>query len=271
MGRLETIRKKLWAPRERDDVPPLGTRETIAHWLLDEDDDGNALKGGSLIELVGYGRLLEVLPDKVVENLEKARLARDGRMPMLKAGLGYVELLVPVIVDPAAIASSSAETRLFPAILIPANYMQPGGIPGRSLRMQVRGRHTTLTTAATITFRNRIAATDIITGTILAASGAITMDTTIQTATMWEVEEHIVARSVGTAGTVFAMGDCAMSGAALTIANQQAVYMGSAGSATPATAAWDMTVPQFLQLTAQWSLTTAYSIQGHQYFVEALN
>jgi hypothetical protein len=268
---VAAIRKKLWTPRDRDDVPPLGTRETLAHWLLDEDHDGGALKGGSLVELVGYGRLLEVLPDKVVQNLERARQARDGRIPMMKAGLGYEELLSSVIVDGTAITSSSTEAFLFPALLIPTNYLQPGGIPGRTLSFRARGRHTTLTTAATLTFKVGAALTNVIPTTTWAVSGALTMDTTVQTATMWFCEGNVVVRSVGSAGTVFAMGDCTSSAQALTIANQTAQYMGSAGSATPATAAVDMTVPEFFSLTGKWSLATAYSITGHVFLLEALN
>jgi hypothetical protein len=97
------------------------------------------------------------------------------------------------------------------------------------------------------------------------------MDTTVQTATMWFCEGKAVVRSVGSAGTVFAMGDATSSAQALTIANQQSQYMGSAGSATPSTAAVDMTLNEFLIFTAKWSLSTAYSITGHMYVLEALN
>jgi hypothetical protein len=122
-----------------------------------------------------------------------------------------------------------------------------------------------------MTLRQRIATTDVITGNIVQQTGAITMDTTIQTATMWEWENHIVTRSVGSGGTVFGMGDSQFSAAALTIANQQAMFSGSAGSATPATAVWDMTQGEYLQHTGQWSLATAYSIQAHVFILEALN
>jgi hypothetical protein len=89
---------------------------------------------------------------------------------------------------------------------------------------------------------------------------------------MWFCEgRRSRVRSVGSAGTVFAMGDATAAAQALTIANQQAQYMGSAGSATPAAVTVDMTVPQFLALTAKWSLSTAYSITGHCYILEALN
>lgn len=266
--RIETIRKKLWTPRDPDDRP---AREIIANWVLDEDTDGSALKDGSLVELVGYRKLLEVLPDKIVSNLEKARLAQAGRIPMIKAGLGYEELLSSVIVDGAAIASSSTETALFPAALFPTNYLQPGGIPGKTIHWKARGRQTTLTTAATLTFKFGSALTNVVPTTTWAVSGALTMDTTIQTATQWFCEGLAVVRTVGSAGTIFAQGDATSAAQALTIANQIAQYMGSAGSATPAAATVDQTVNQFVSLTAKWSLATAYSIQGHVYILEALN
>lgn len=261
--KLSWIRQKI---KQENPIPPLGTRHTLCNWVMDDDSPS------PMIEQVRYGQLLSVLPDKIVTNLEKARLARDGRIPMLKAGLGYEELLASVIVDGTAIASSSTEAFLFPALLIPANYLQPGGIPGRTLHWKARGRQSTLvTTAATMTFKVGAALTNVIPTTTWAVSGAITSDAVAQTATMWYCEGMSVVRSVGSAGTVFAMGDATQSSQALTIANQQAQYMGSAGSATPATAAVDMTVPQYFGLTGKWSLATAYSITGHNYILEALN
>ena len=251
----------------KDEVPPLGTREILADWFRDEEPAGQPM-----IEMKRYGQLLQMLPDRVVENLEKARLSRDGRAPMITAGLGYEELLASIIVDGTAIASSSSEARLAPALMIPANYMQPGGIPGRVITAKGRGRGTTLTTAATMTMRHRIATTDVITGTTLCATGAMAADTTAQTATMWEWDTGVVVRSVGSAGTVFAQGRAGLAWhSAFTAANVALAFAGSAGSATPATATWDMTVDQFFQFTGQWSLSTAYSMTAHIYRLEALN
>jgi hypothetical protein len=221
-----------------------------------------------------YTELLSVLPDHIVENLEKGRLAQDGRMPLLKAGLGYEELLSAIIVDGSAIASSNAEAKLAPALKLPANFMAiSGNLPGKTLSIMARGRGTTLTTAATMTIRFRIAATDIITGTILMASGAVVTDAVAaQTATMWNAMGTVNCRSVGSAGTVFAMGDFDPSWQKVGTAAEYALrFMGSAGSATPSTAVYDTTIDQFFQFTGQWSLATAYSIQTHQYRLEALN
>lgn len=244
----------------------------LANFVRDVDADEGIVIGRPMIDMVGYRELLGVLPDKIVESLERARLERAGLLPMFKAGLGYQALLSSIIVDAAAVGSSLAEAKLAPALVIPANFMQPGGIPGKTLRLVARGRSTTLTTAATLILRNRIAATDVITGNILAQTGAMAADATAQTNTQWSYEEEIVARSVGSAGTVFAQGEANWAPhSKATAANQALAFAGSAGSATPASAVWDMGVAQFFQLTAQWSLATAYSIQTHQYLVEDLN
>jgi hypothetical protein len=254
------------AKEEEYGIPPLGMKHTVVNWVREGDDPD-----APFIEMVRYQKALERLPDKVVENLEKGRLAHDGKYPMLMAGLGYEDCLATAIVDGTAIASSSSEARLAPAITFPLNYLQPGGIPGRTIRIRSRGRVTTLTTAATMTFRFRIAPTDVITGTVIMASGAIVADTTAQTNTMWNIDAHSVSRAVGAAGAVLGMGIVDYAPAALTVAQQQNRFMGSAGSATPATATWDMTADQYFEFTGQWSLATAYSIQSHQYIVEALN
>ena len=268
-----TIRRsslfKEWGKRRRY-VPELGERHTVCTWVQEEEELGAPLE--PQIEMYKYGQLLSMLPDKIVESLEKARLSRDGRAPMIKAGLGYEELLSSVIVDGTAIASSSTENILFPDLLMPPNYMQPGGLPGRTLHWKCRGRQTTLTTAATLIFSIGSGTTAVTVPTVRwAQSGALTMDTTVQTATQWFCEGLVVCRTVGTAGTVFAQGDATSSAQALTLANQTAQYMGSAGSATPATASFDMTLAQYIAMTAKWSLSTAYSITGHMYILEALN
>jgi len=275
MNKIEAIRKKLWTPRDPDDVPPLGSRETLVNWMLDVDSDGVPIKGGSLIELIGYNKLRELLPDKIVESLEKSRLAQDGKIAMLTCGGGsYEELLSSVIVDGTAIASSSTEAFLFPALLFPQNYMQPGGIPGRTLKWEARGRHTTLTTNATLTFKLGSALTNVIPTTIWCVSGGIKMDATIQTNTQWRSSGIVTSRLVGTAGTVFAQGDClsaAQSMVTVTAAENANNFMGQAGAAAPAIATVDLTAALFVSLTAKWSLATAYSIQGHTFTVEMLN
>src|SRR5437870_2949198 len=165
--KLEALRQKIWRPRNDIDAP---TKGVLCNWV--REDDGTSVNPAPMIDYPRYFELLSVLPDRVVENLEKGRLAQDGRMPMLKAGLGYEELLSAIIVDGTAIASSAAEAKLAPALKLPANFLPiVGNLPGKTLRVSSRGRGTTLTTGATMTLRFRIASTDVITGTVLMASG----------------------------------------------------------------------------------------------------
>lgn len=262
--RIETVIRE-WL-RRRNRIPELGERHIVCDWVR-EEEPGYA----PMIDEVRFADLLTIVPDRVANSLLRARDERAGRAQVLKAGLGYEECLSAIIVDGTAIASSSAEALLVPTNLLPANYLQPGGIPGRSLSIRARGRMTTLTTAATLTFRWGSATTNVISTTRWAQSGAITMDTAAQTATQWRLDVGSTTRTVGSSGTVFAQGDVTTAAAALTIASQQNAFMGSAGSATPAAVTVDMTVAQYLSLTAQWSLTTAYSIQCHRCVLEALN
>jgi hypothetical protein len=262
--KAETIIRE-WLNR-RARVPELGERHIVCDWVRPEDGPGPWIDENAL------GGLYAMLPDKIVTNLQRARDAQAGRIPMLKAGLGYEECLSAIIVDGTAIASSSTESLLIPANLLPANYLQPGGIPGRSLSIRARGRETTLTTAATLTFRwGSKTTTGAPITTPWCASGALVMDTSGATNNQWRLDAGVTVRSVGASGTVFAQGDAQVADAAATLANQRLSFMGSAGSATPAAVTVDMTVPQFLMLTAQWSLTTAYSITCHRAVLEALN
>jgi hypothetical protein len=251
-------------------VPELGERHMLCSWFQDYEEPGAPPE--PQIEMYKYGELLKLLPDKIVTNLERARLSRDGRVPMIKAGLGYEELLSSVIVDGTAVHDSSTENILFPDLMFPANYLQPGGIPGRTLHFKAKGRITTLSTAATLIINIGHASTAATTVTTSwCKTGAVVMDAAVHTNEQWAVEGAVVVRSVGSAGTVFAQGQSNNAAQALTAANNVLSFMGSAGSAAPTTATVDMTANEFLVLSAKWSLTTAYSITGHIYILEALN
>ncbi len=260
---IKAILEKINLPRNDIDAPSKGV---ICDWVR-EGDDGRA----PLINMPRYLDILHHVPDKVAENMEKARLSREGALPIYQAGLGVVDLLWSAVVDGTAITTTSAEAKLAPTTKFGGNYLQPGGGAFKHIRLKARGRNTTLNTAATMTFRYRIGATDIITGNIIMASGAITQDAAVYTDTMWKVEGDFVVRSVGSGGTVMGMGHADMASAALTMAAQQAKYMGVNGSANPVIQTWDMNNDQYFQFTGQWSLATAYSILTHQYVIEALN
>lgn len=261
--RAETIIRE-WLNR-RARVPELGERHTLCDWVQDDE--------APMVDMARYGELLTLLPDRIVTSLEKARAARDGRIPMLKAGLGYEECLASIIVDGTAV-TAAAQTFITPANLLPANYLQPGGIPGRTLKILARGRVSTTAAANTIVFTVGAKTTNAVPTTTerWAFSGAIINDAVgAQTATQWVMECGATVRSVGSAGTVYAQGDVAYAPMKIGTAAENALrFMGSAGSATPAAATVDMTVAQFLSTSITWS-TTGQSLQCHRYMLEALN
>ena len=132
--------------------------------------------------------------------------------------------------------------------------------------------YTTLSTAATLIINLGHAATAATTVTTAwAKTGSVTMDAAVHTNEQWWTDGLVTVRSVGSAGTVFGQGRFETAAQAFTSAQWVNSFMASAGQATPATATVDMTINEFLVLSAKWSLTTAYSITGHTYALEALN
>jgi hypothetical protein len=268
---LKTIKREWRRRRSSIYIPDLGERHMVCDWIREEDGDGPQ----PFIDMVQYGKLLEVLPDKIVTSLERARLERAGVGPMLKAGLGYVEMLSAIIVDGAAVAGLNAKTLIAPTLLLPANYLQPGGIPGRTLRLVGSGRHTTLTTpAATLIMGCGNATTNVVWTNAWAQSGAMVVDAVaVQTNTQWRMEAGGTVRSVGSAGTVFWTGEASMGcHSAFTAAAAALRYMGSAGSAAPAAATVDMTIANYFSASANWSVTNVgYTLTCHRLQLEALN
>lgn len=170
--------------------------------------------------------------------------------------------------DGTAIANTITETIIFPNITIPANYMADG----RVLRITIFGRHST-TGTPTLTFRVRWGG---VAGTVLAASGAITCGSGV-TAGMWRMDVLIQTRSNGSAGTLFVTGQATVADdAASTVGSATNThgsdFMGSAGVATPAAVAVDLTADTALSVTATWSAASASNtLTGHNYILESLN
>jgi hypothetical protein len=258
---------KEWAKRRRY-VPPLGERHTLCSWVRDED--------GTLVDMQRYSELLSMVPSKIANSLERARAERAGVGPMLKAGLGYCELLSGVIVDGTAISSSATENILFPNLLLPSNYLAPGGIPGRTLRHTAYGRVTNIASTGTqVVAFGSATATATTVATAWAKTGTMTIEgTQVHTNALWKMEATTTVRSVGASGTVFSQGRFDSAARRFTSAvalDEDNMFMCSAGAATPATITVDTTVPEYLIFSSKWSLGTAYSIQGHLFTLEALN
>lgn len=180
----------------------------------------------------------------------------------------WSEALFWATADGTAIANSTTETIIFPNVTIPANYMQDG----RVLRVTAYGRYSS-TATPTLTFRFRWGG---VSGTVLAASGAITVGATV-TNGIWHVEAIIQTRSNGSTGTLFAMGRAEVGDdAASTVGSTTNVhgcdFISSAGVAVPAVATVDLTADTALSITATWSAASASNtLTGHIYTGEGLN
>jgi len=134
-----------------------------------------------------------------------------------------------------------------------------------------------VTTPGTIRFRvKRLAAGGAATtGTVLADSGTISMDTTARANFSGRLKCLIAVRSVGSAGQMFAQGVVNLGNVPAGAAGdpQGAYFMGSAGENVPAavgsldtTTAWDLAV------TVQFSVNTAGTqITNHLHLLESLH
>jgi hypothetical protein len=133
-----------------------------------------------------------------------------------------------------------------------------------------------VTTPGTVRFRIRSGtAGSGLTGTVLADTGTIAMDTTARANFSGRLEALLAFRSVGSAGQVFAMGVVLLgnvpAGAA---ADPQGIYhMGSAGENVPAAVgSIDTTVARDLAVTVQFSVATAGTqITNHLSLLEAVH
>lgn len=174
-----------------------------------------------------------------------------------------------------AVASSAAETILFPNVTIPANFMQDG----RCLRLRFFGAYGT-TATPTLVFSVRWGG---VSGTVLAKQAANVTTSGVgggaSMTAMFEGEVLIQTRSNGSAGTLMTNGTTTLYTSTLLTAGTVTNYgqtapiaSGSTGGTTPVAVAADLTADTALSLTVTWGTSNAAnSIQGLNYTIEALN
>lgn len=174
-----------------------------------------------------------------------------------------------------AIATSAAETILFPNITIPANYLQDG----RVLRGRAFFAYGT-TATPTLVFSLRWGG---VAGTVLAKTASNVMTSAVgggaSMTAMGSIEFYIQTRANGSSGSLMSNGviDYFTStlGTAGTVTNYgmtQPLASGSTGGTTPVAVTADLTADTALSLTATWGTSNAAnSIQGIHYTLEALN
>lgn len=180
----------------------------------------------------------------------------------------WSETIIWATSDGTAVASTAAETIIFPNVTIPANYMQDG----RSLRLRVIGKYSN-TATPTLIFTLRW---NGVGGTVLCKTAAVTTPSGV-TAAMWDLDIVLTTRSNGSSGTIMANGVARVHAAvAPTVASATGAAavtpMTNGGVVTPAVATVDLTADTPLSITATWSASSSSNtLTGLNYTIESLN
>lgn len=179
----------------------------------------------------------------------------------------FSETLVSITAPATAVNTTASEALLVPSYSLPANYLYQG----RTLRATLMGQISNVVTAQpTITFRVRIGTTTL-TGTVMAASGALQANTTANTNLTWRMEWTLVCNSSGTSGTVMVNGQVTLPNLVSGTTVGLVGYPNMLPVSAPAAATVDTTATKLLETTVQWSASNAAnSIQATQYILESL-
>lgn len=168
----------------------------------------------------------------------------------------YVSPLVVDVADGAQILNTTTETIVCPDYTFSAN--DPRIYQGASFSIECWfDVSNVVTTPGTVTFRVRWGG---VAGTVLASSGAISMDTTARSNFSGSLKATLVWRSIGSAGSAFCQGLVILGNVPVgAAADPQSLYfMGSAGENVPAVvSSLDTTTSKALSVTAQFSVNTA--------------
>ncbi len=212
------------------------------------------------------------LPDSIKRTLDLA-----GRQEWAHAhkgsSVGWRDVLTPRRVmqaDGAQVLNTASETIMCPDFTFAADYMEVGDAFKYTLLFD---HSTVVTTPGTHTFRLRWGGVG---GTSLGASGAFAPDVTAASTTVSEmIEWWLVVRSIGTAGSMFAMGrytpnDFDDASAAAIVGNLNMLM--APVSAPAVTSSLDTTVAKALSPTYQSSVATATTqLTTHIAILESLN
>lgn len=149
-------------------------------------------------------KLADRLPDSITETLERSAAAYWGDIPSPQgSGVTWRDMLTPrrvIAADGTQVLNTVTETIMLPDFTFAADYMEVGD----GFKYTLLGDFSGQAAANTKTVRLRWGGVG---GTSMAASGAFAFDPTASSTTLSEMFEFwIVARSLGTAGSIFVMG-----------------------------------------------------------------
>jgi hypothetical protein len=194
-------------------------------------------------------------------------------------GKQYSDILVSQYENGAAITASTTETRLQAATArcsLGPNYFDQNG---KTLEIKLRGRITTVvTTPGTLTLRLKFGST-VTTGTGAVTggvsvwdSGAIALNIVAKTNVTFGLDLLVASQVLGDGALAKLMGIGQITSEALVGATAgQPLDFWLPSSAPAQGTGFDANASQTLDLSAQWSISNADSIQSHLYVVKALN
>lgn len=168
----------------------------------------------------------------------------------------YESPLVIDVADATQIAASTSEAILCPDYTFAANdrLLYQGAMFNVRCWFDVSN---VVTTPGTLTLRLRWGG---VAGTVLASTGAITLSSTARANYSGSIDLDLVVRSIGSAGSMFAMGRAFLNDVPVAADSApQGIYtMGSAGANAPAVVtSLDTTSAKALSVTAQFSVSSA--------------
>lgn len=214
------------------------------------------------------------LPESVAENMARAAAKPRGSGPTATKQ-GFNEVLAVDLADGTQILNTTTEIIIVPDYTFAAN--DPHIYPGATFRLTCYYDVSfVITTPGTLTFRLRWGG---VAGTVIAQTGAYAPDPTAALANRsgW-IETLMTVRTIGAAGSIFAMGRMMMNdvddaSATSLQGNLNMTSFGSAGASTPAVVtALDMTSAKALSISAQFSVATATTqLTNHLRTLECLN
>lgn len=160
------------------------------------------------------------------------------------------------LADGTSVSATTSETIICPDFTFSANdnRIYPGAAFNIRCWFDVSN---VVTTPGTLTLRVRWGG---VAGTVLASTGAISLDTTARTSFSGNLLADLVWRTIGSAGTAFCQGVVHLNDVPAGSAGApQGIYsMGSAGANAPAVvSSLDTTSSKALSVTAQFSVNTA--------------
>lgn len=168
----------------------------------------------------------------------------------------YTSPLVVDVADGTQILNSTSEAIIAPDFTFSANDNRIYQGAAFNLRAWFEVSNV-VTTPGTLTLRVRWGG---VAGTVLATSGAISLDTTARTSYTGSIDADLIVRSIGSAGSMFCMGRAFLNNVPAGAAGApQGIYtMTSGGLNVPAVVgSLDTTTSKALSITAQFSVNTA--------------